>query len=57
MIHADFLQISYIFATKKKITAAVVVIANYYIVKVLKVLYLNTQKPLSAGNLQKNNPQ
>ena len=57
IIHAGFLQMSYIFATIKEITAAVASLDKHCIVKVVKILYLNTQKPLSAGHLHKNHPQ
>ena len=54
--HAISLQISYIFSTVKMTTAAVASVDRDHIVRVLKVLYLNTQKPLSAGHLHNNHP-
>ena len=55
---ADSLQICNIFCTPLKwITAAVTFTKDpFCIVNILKVLYLNTQKPLSAGNLHKSHP-
>ena len=38
-------------------TTAVVGIDNFYIVMIHEVLYLNTQKPLRAGHLNKNKPK
>ena len=53
---AALLQTSNIFLAFISITAAVHAISNFCVVKVLKVLYLNTQKPLSASHLHKSQP-